>query len=221
MGRISDTAMTFVVERSEKIPVGLGEAVEPRAFEDGALSFVASGTVIVQRLMNDGRRFVSDFVYPGEPLSICRPGQDVTAVAATTAMICVLSPELVSTLTRAYPQVAMQLSNMALEDRDRGFEHMTVLARADVPERIIYLLYRLASRCGHHSDEGITVDLPMTRTDIADHLGLNTETVSRQFSKLKKLGIIKLPKPDQLVIPDMDMLRARMPVGGQAAVGTA
>ncbi len=221
MGRISDTAMTFVTERSEKMPVALGDTVDPSAFEDGALSFVADGTVIVQRLMNDGRRFVSNFIYPGEPLSICRGGQDITAIAATTAMVCVLSPDLVSTLTRAYPQVAVQLSNMALEDRDRGMEHMTILARADVPERMAYLLHRLAAGCGRVVDDGIAIDLPMTRTDIADYLGLNTETVSRQFSKLKKLGLIKLPKPDRLIVPDLESLKSMLPIGGQPAQGTA
>ncbi len=201
-----------------KIPLQLGDAMEVGNLAEGGIAFVADGTVILQRVLNDGRRFVADFVYPGEPLNLCQSGQHMSALAATTSTICVLSQELVSTLTRAYPQVAVQLSNMAMEGRGDGLEHMTILARADVQERIVFALYRLAARCGQEGPKGVEVDLPMTRSDLADYLGLNTETVSRQFSKLKKMGLIELPKPDKMIVPDIDALREKVPLRSDAAI---
>lgn len=207
MGRANPILKDFVTERTERRSVDVGTVLNDFALCDGAISTVASGLIILQRILDDGRRFVLGFVCKGETLSCGHISKDITAIAVIPSVVCVLAPGPVSTMKRAYPQAAVQLYEMALNQQDRMVEHMALLARGGVQEKISHFLYVLAHRIGAKNHNGIEVDLPMTRGDIGDYLGLNTETVSRQFSTFKKDGVILLPKPDIMVVPDMEKLR--------------
>lgn len=215
MGRANPALQDFVAERAERHSAEVGQVLSDIPFHDGAISTVAGGLIALQRIMDDGRRFVLDFVCKGETLSNGQLPRDFSAVAIIPSVVCVLAPGLVSTMKRAYPQAAAQLHEMAIDDQKDMIEHMTLLARGSVQERIAHFLLTLAQRIGAENTDGTTVDLPMTRGDIGDYLGLNTETVSRQFSALKKSGVIRLPKPDRMVVPCIDRLRERaMSSGG-------
>lgn len=212
MERANPVLQKYVAERAERTSLDVGEAVNESALCDGAVSTVASGLIVLQRILDDGRRFVVDFVCKGETLSSGQMTKDITAFAAIPSVVCVLAPELVSTMKRAYPQTAVQLYELTLNEQDRMVEHMTLLARGGVQEKISHFLCALAKRIGSKNGDSIEVDLPMTRSDIGDYLGLNTETVSRQFSILKKSKVIHLPKPDRMIIPDIEVLRAQSPI---------
>lgn len=212
MERANPILREFVAERAERRSFDVGVALSDSALRDGTISTVSSGLIILQRILDDGRRFVIDFVCKGETLTSGHLQKDVTAFAAIPSVVCVLAPDLVSTMKRAYPQAAVQLYELTLGEQDRMIEHMTLLARGGVQEKISHFIYVLARRIGFKHKDGIEVDLPMTRGDIGDYLGLNTETVSRQFSILKKSGAIQLPKPDRLIIPDIERLRAQSPI---------
>lgn len=207
MGRANPVLQDFVVERAERHSAEVGEVLSGIPFNDGAISTVAGGLIALQRILDDGRRFIVDFVCKGETLSCGQLPRDISAVAIIPSVVCVLAPGLVSTMKRAYPQAAVQLYDMAVDEQLDMIEHMTLLARGSVQEKISHFLHTLARRVGSENADGVAVDLPMTRGDIGDYLGLNTETVSRQFSTLKKSGVILLPKPDRMVIPCMDRLR--------------
>lgn len=206
MERANPVLREFVAERAERRAYDVGDTLGDAVLRDGTVSTVSSGMIILQRILDDGRRFVVDFVCKGETLTSGHMQKDVTAFAPIPSVVCVLAPDLVSTMKRAYPQAAVQLYELTLSEQDRMIQHMTLLARGGVREKISHFLYTLARRNGVRREDGIEVDLPMTRGDIGDYLGLNTETVSRQFSQLKKSGAIKLPKPDRLIIPDIEAL---------------
>jgi CRP/FNR family nitrogen fixation transcriptional regulator len=72
---------------------------------------------------------------------------------------------------------------------ERAQDHLLVLGRKTALERIATFLIDLAER----SPDGDHVELPMSRTDIADYLGLTIETVSRSLTQLERQGIIDLP----------------------------
>ena len=212
MERANPVLREFVAERAERRAYDVGDTLGDVVLRDGTVSTVSSGMIILQRILDDGRRFVVDFVCKGETLTSGHMQKDVTAFAPIPSVVCVLAPDLVSTMKRAYPQAAVQLYELTLSEQDRMIEHMTLLARGGVREKISHFLITLARRNGLKREDGIEVDLPMTRSDIGDYLGLNTETVSRQFSQLKKSGAIQLPKPDRLIIPDIEALRIQSPL---------
>jgi len=90
--------------------------------------------------------------------------------------------------------------------------HLVTLGRMDSTERVSLFLLDMALRIGRPSEEGYFVELPMTREDIADYLGLNTETISRIFTRLKKNKLAQFPSRNAFFIPDPAALQSRLPV---------
>jgi CRP/FNR family nitrogen fixation transcriptional regulator len=78
---------------------------------------------------------------------------------------------------------------MALQSLLRAQEHLLVLGRQNAVERVAVFLLEMSERQGGLRQ----VELPMSRTDIADYLGLTIETVSRALTRLKQRGVIRLP----------------------------
>jgi CRP/FNR family nitrogen fixation transcriptional regulator len=79
---------------------------------------------------------------------------------------------------------------------ERAQNHMLLLGRKSAVERIATFLLDLAARI---SEDG-HVDLPMSRIDIADHLGLTIETVSRSLTQLEREGVIEVPAHRRLIV---------------------
>jgi len=79
---------------------------------------------------------------------------------------------------------------------------MLQLGRMNADQRIATFLLSLSER----TDTGDMIRLPMTRLDIADHLGLTIETVSRTIGKLTSIGLIVLRNLNNIRILDRDAL---------------
>ena len=100
---------------------------------------------------------------------------------------------------------------MTLDELDAAREWMLLLGRKTAREKIASLSgdHRpagcLAERC-KRTGGPMAVDLPLTREEMADYLGLTLETVSRQISALKKEGVIDLEGKRHVTIPDFDRL---------------
>jgi CRP/FNR family nitrogen fixation transcriptional regulator len=83
-------------------------------------------------------------------------------------------------------------------------DHMLLLGCLSAEERLASFLLWLSERMG---SQDAFVEVPMSRQDIADYLGLTVETVCRALSKLKRAGIVNLPRSNQIV-QNLDSLRA-------------
>ena len=148
-----------------------------------ALYQVEFGAVRVYRLLADGRRQISAFHMAGEVFGFEADGTHhffAEAVGATGVRILRLS-------TGA--DLSHRLLPLALQSLVRAQEHLLVLGRQHAVERVAAFLLDMAERQGGLS----RFELPMSRMDIADYLGLTIETVSRVFTKLKEKGIVRLP----------------------------
>ena len=95
---------------------------------------------------------------------------------------------------------------------ERCQNHITTLGRLDSVERVTLFLAEMAVRAGATREAPQLVTLPMSREDIADYLGLNSETVSRILSKLKKSRLVKFLSPSEYIVPDLAELDRRLPV---------
>jgi CRP/FNR family nitrogen fixation transcriptional regulator len=87
---------------------------------------------------------------------------------------------------------------------ERAQDHMLLLGRKTALEKIATFLLDLAGRA---SDDDGTLDLPMSRADIADHLGLTIETVSRSLTQLERDAVIRLPTTRRIILSDRAALR--------------
>jgi CRP/FNR family nitrogen fixation transcriptional regulator len=148
----------------------------------GSLYRVEFGSVRVYRLLADGRRQISAFHLAGEMFGFeADDTHHFFAEAICATGVCAMR-------TSVDNDLSSELLPMALKGLVRAQEHLLVLGRQNAIERIAAFLTDLAERQGGLKH----VDLPMSRADIGDYLGLTVETVSRVFSKLKQAGVIKL-----------------------------
>jgi CRP/FNR family nitrogen fixation transcriptional regulator len=147
---------------------------------------VASGVVRSFRVLADGRRQIADFYLPGDIFGV-EAGQrrQATAEAVSDATLIVARR---SSLVASEGQEGWGLWRLAMDELARSQEHVLTLGRRSASERVASFLLSLAERLG----AGDAVDVPMSRQDIADYLGLTIETVSRTLTQLQMDGVLEL-----------------------------
>jgi len=158
---------------------------------------VVSGTVRTVKLLADGRRQIDDFHLAGDVFGL-ESGEvhRFTAEAVSDVVLVAYRRNRFSDLVKSDPVFGEQLMSSTLKSLDRAHEHLVVLGRKTALERMASFLLDLARRMAR----GDRVDLPMQRTDIADHLGLTIETVSRTLTQMVRDGLIRLAEAGRTVI---------------------
>ncbi|SFS83673.1 helix-turn-helix domain-containing protein [Brevundimonas viscosa] len=149
---------------------------------------VRAGAVATYRLFSDGRRQVMSFYLPGDFVGM-EAGVEygATAVALTQATVDVMRRSELSDLASSDPRLSRALWQVSLRAFHRSEEHALVLARHGAVERVVAFLVDFAAR----TRAGSAFELPMTRQDLADYLGLTIHTVSRTLSQLEASGLIE------------------------------
>jgi len=154
---------------------------------------VTSGSVRVYKLLPDGRRQIVGFLFSGDFLGLAtgdRYAFSAEALEPTTA--CRFRKTEYRKLLGELPDLESALLERASHELQAAQEQMLLLGRKTAMERLASFLCDLSRRAERVTGRGDVVHLPMTRAEIADYLGLTTETVSRLTSKLKTRGLIRL-----------------------------
>ncbi len=182
---------------------------------------VVSGIATLTQTLEDGRRQMVGLLLPSD--FVGRPGRALAAydVTATTDLVmCCFRKKPFEDMMVTTPHVAQRLLEMTLDELDAAREWMLLLGRKTAQEKIASLLGIIARRDATlklKTPKGAMVfDLPLTREEMADYLGLTLETVSRQISALKREGVILLEGKRHVTIPDFDRL---MEVAGDDSDG--
>ncbi|MBV5264257.1 Crp/Fnr family transcriptional regulator [Pinisolibacter aquiterrae] len=143
---------------------------------------LTQGTIIVCRFLADGRRQITDIAGPGRLLGLTAAERhDSDAVAVTPASVMVWDRKKFLSTDRAREI----LLEAAFRDGERLRTLAVALGRKTAIERIASFFVGAAGEAA-----AISFGLPLTRYDIADHLGLTVETVSRTITKMKTMGMI-------------------------------
>ena len=165
---------------------------------------VVSGCLRTVRLMEDGRRLVGGFLMAGSLLGFeARALHDFAAQAVCPTTLRSFSHTEVATMAASDPGFGQFLWHHASDALRQEHEHMLLLGRKTAMERVASFLRDMAARAG--SNEGGQVPLPMCRADIADHLGLTVETVSRTMTQLRRARVIDI-LPARIVIQNRTAL---------------
>jgi CRP-like cAMP-binding protein len=158
---------------------------------------VVGGILRSCKLLPDGRRHVSQFLLPGDFAGF--ESDDTyrsTVEAVNDATVMRYPRRTIDQLVLRQPRLGKSLLGMFCEGLLAAHAQMLLLGRKNAVERLASFLLEMSERNG----EDDRVELPMTRGDIADHLGLTTETVSRTFSQLKGRGVIQLKASSEVII---------------------
>ncbi len=178
------------------------------------MDFVASvvtGIATLTQTMEDGRRQMVGLLLPSD--FVGRPGRAMAAydvTAATDLVMCCFRKKPFEDMMVKTPHVAQRLLEMTLDELDAAREWMLLLGRKTAREKIASLLSIIARRDAglklKEVEGKVAFDLPLTREEMADYLGLTLETVSRQMSALKKDGVIELDGKRHIKVADFDRL---------------
>jgi CRP-like cAMP-binding protein len=167
---------------------------------------IISGVVRLCKHLPDGRRQIAQFLFPAEYFSFVAIGDHgFCAEAVVDVRLLAFPHKHIERLCRENPDLRARLFEM-LSQRVRDIQnHLTIIGRQTAKERVAAFMLLLGERFGHG---GPRIDVPMSRYDIADYLGLTMETVSRTLSLLKTAGIIAVPSSHQLELLNLPALRA-------------
>jgi CRP/FNR family transcriptional regulator, anaerobic regulatory protein len=154
---------------------------------------ITAGSVKVFKLLPDGRRQVTGFLFQGDFLGLAfNDSYTYSAEALTDTTVCRMPRRQFEEVVEAYPAMERRLLMMASNELAAAQDQMVMLGRKTAQERVASFLLGLIRRQERLGRDGKAIRLTMTRTDIADYLGLTTETVSRTFTGIRGAGHIEL-----------------------------
>jgi CRP/FNR family transcriptional regulator len=163
--------------------------------ENDSWFMVTAGTVRVFKLFSDGRRHILEFYFPGELFF----SSGLFSAEAVTAMHLIRYPKkATNSLLDDNPELA-RLVRERLQSDIVSFQVRNLrLGSSSAAERVAAFLLDVHHRCQFDR----IVELPMSRLDIADYLGLTIETVCRILTSLKCKGIIAAVAPHHIELRD-------------------
>ncbi|HJU18728.1 MAG TPA: helix-turn-helix domain-containing protein [Stellaceae bacterium] len=160
---------------------------------------VISGTVRICKLLADGRRHIAEFCFAGDCFGLGDRPERVFSAEAVGDVVIMRYPRRASErLIDADPRLARHVREMALRDLAQAQGRLLLLGRMTACERVARFLLEMAER----READLTLDVPMSRHDIADYLGLTVETVCRVLSAFKRAGAIATLDPHSIELRD-------------------
>ncbi len=165
---------------------------------------VVSGVVRTCRFLSDGRRQIDAFHREGDVFGF-EAGTEHRMAAEAVSDCCVIAYRRrgLETMVSQDDRLGRWFFSHAMSSMASAREHSLLLGRGSAAQKISAFLQEVAQR-----DGGNVIDLPMSRQDIADYLGLTIETVSRTLSQLERDGVIGLPSARRVLLKDRRTLRA-------------
>ena len=183
----------------------IGDSTEIRSYAN-----VMRGVVKLSKTLEDGRQQVVGLQFAPDFLGRLFGHENVTnAQAASSVELCVVPRPALERMMASNPALERRLLRQTLRELDEARDWMVTLGRKSANEKVASFLLLIATHLDPAGEPGNSAqfDLPLTRADIGDFLGLTIETVSRQMSKLRQAGVITITHNRHLEVPDLAALR--------------
>lgn len=183
---------------------------------DAARSFfnINHGTAKLYKDLPDGRRQITGFVGAGDFIGLAADTHYAfSAEAIEPVRFCRFDRVELRAIFGRFPEIERRLLEVASHELIVCQEHSLLLGRMTAIERVASFLDVWLHRAPPCQGSGITLNLPMSRSDLAEYLGLTIETVSRALASLRKQGVVAVAADHRISILDP----ARLSIIGQAA----
>ncbi|MFN2099670.1 helix-turn-helix domain-containing protein [Altererythrobacter sp. MF3-039] len=196
---------------------GLEAIAAPMAIERGRAAmiersrdqivYLLSGATKLAAAVSDDREQIVAFHFPGDIISIPADGVHsyLLAALANTEILVFPAREFFD-IAAGDEAMARRLFDVLPSALHRCRDKAVALGRQNAAERLAGFLIAMAERIGRLEGSGCIIELPMSRRDISDSLGLTIETVSRQLSHLREAGLVETQGRSQVAIPNLEML---------------
>ncbi|OSQ39860.1 Crp/Fnr family transcriptional regulator [Thalassospira mesophila] len=168
---------------------------------------VTSGSVKLYKLLGDGRRQITGFLFAGDFLGLAlNLTYSYTAEAIEPVTACRFPRQKLERLFDEFPRLEKRMLGMAVDELAAAQDQMLLLGRKTAKEKVASFLLMLARRQEHRGVNDAAIEVPMSRSDIADYLGLTIETVSRTLTQLRKEATISLKDNKHIEAIGLSML---------------
>ena len=172
---------------------------------------ITSGIVKLVKTLADGHQHIIGLIHQPDFMGkTLNKRHTYSAESATEVELCIYPRGAFDNFLKSHPELERHIFEMTLRELDVCRDWTLLLGRKCSYERVAGFLLMMARRMPKAGPMGNAMhfELPFTRAEMADYLGLTLETVSRQFSRLKQKRIIALPSSRDITIPDLTLLSA-------------
>lgn len=212
-GSLKPEQLLMLSKQTTRRTLEPGSTLLSDSTEIKAYSNMLAGVVKLTKTLSDGRQQIVGLQFA--PDLIGRPFKRESAIdaeAATEVTICSFPHSVLDKLVAQSPELEHLILEQTLNELDEARQWMVTLGRKTAAEKVASFLWLIAT----HIDPEVearkgprTFDLPLSRADIADFLGLTIETVSRQMTKLRKDGVIAIENNRHVTVHDIHRLEQR------------
>ena len=196
-----------IIQRSK--PLQKGQHLYREGDDFQSVYAVRSGTLKAYKTTDDGREQVTGFYFPGEILGMDGISKNTHASSAKTletSAVCEIPFNSLARLSALMPNLQHHFFKLMSREITEDQILITLLSKNSAEERIAALLLSISSRKARRKLSATQFRLPMSRVDIGNYLGLTVETVSRVFSRMQKMDIIRVDNKE-IEITDMPGVR--------------
>ncbi len=188
--------------------VKAGESLFREGDDNTSLFEIVDGVFRLNSVTRSGRSYVIGFGFPGDILGYSRDAYYISNCDAVSDAKVICHRAAVLHDCMADPDRRRALLDGALEQVESMQDHCMMLGRNSARDRVAALLSLFGDRMGRHLGRGLEYDLPISRGDIAEYLGLTTETVSRNLTELRKANLIAIENVHRIVLLRPQHLKA-------------
>jgi CRP/FNR family transcriptional regulator len=185
-----------------------GDVIFKQGDELAYVYVLTQGLVRLYHLTVDAQRQITGFLGPGDILGGIKRSAETycTAETITDVEACGFDRKGFIEFVHDHPDLCLNLLVAATDEIEAQYVHSILLARKQATRRLAAFLLIMARRWQSPGEDARTVRIPMGRADIADHLGLTIETVSRVFGQFKRQGLTELRGPKTVILKNMPAL---------------
>jgi CRP/FNR family transcriptional regulator len=181
-----------------------GEALFWEGDPAGQIFDVLEGVLRVYRIMPDGRRAIMGFIRPGDVLGVSFQSRFLfTAEAVTEVKVRRFARSRFFSAINQTPALRSHLFAILCDEMSAAQDQMVLLGRKNAEERVASFLLAVHRKSGVGND----IELPMSRLDMADYLGLTIETVSRMMTSFSRRGLIAMAARHTVTLRKLTALR--------------
>jgi CRP/FNR family transcriptional regulator len=203
-----------IIQRSK--PLQKGQHLYREGDDFQSIYAVRSGALKAYKTTDDGREQVTGFYFPGEILGmdgISKNAHASSAKTLETAAVCEIPFNSLSKLSTLLPNLQHHFFQLMSQKITEDQVLITLLSKNSADERVAALLISISSRNARRKLSGTHFRLPMSRVDIGNYLGLTVETVSRVFSRMQKMEILRVDNKE-IEILDIQGVRIMANIAG-------
>lgn len=183
-------------------------------FGADSVYIVRSGLMAIEGAPQADSRSILELLYPGDIIvpGLQPPVPDLALTTTTAAEIWRLSVHTFMQEAQRDTTLAELVFQRLNMQRARLQLHVAILAGLSSEQRVAALLIEAACRLGVNDGKAIAFDMPLSRTEVAEYLALNADTLSRIMSRLTQSRIIERSGRAQMAVRDWDGLVAHCPL---------